>query len=71
MVEQCVEALHCAPEEPVIVSDGLDTDIVFGERTGMWTVLVLRGRTGRAAVDGASPRPDHVAESLSDLPELR
>jgi 4-nitrophenyl phosphatase len=70
MVEQAVEALHCRPEECVVVGDGLDTDVAFGARAGMWTVLVLSGRTGRAAVDGAEPEPDHVVASLGEVPGL-
>lgn len=70
MVEQAVEALDCAPGECVVVGDGLNTDVVFGERAGMWTVLVLSGRTTRSDVDGASPEPDRVVESLAAIPEL-
>lgn len=66
MVERAAEALDCPPEACLLVGDGLDTDIAFGERAGMTTVLVLSGRTDRSAVDGASPTPDHVVDSLAD-----
>lgn len=70
MVEQAVEALHCRPEECVVVGDGLDTDIVFGERAGMWTVLVLSGRTREDEVGDREPEPDYVVDSLVDVPGL-
>ncbi|WP_255149601.1 HAD-IIA family hydrolase [Halorarius halobius] len=70
MVELACERLHCRPEETLVVGDGLDTDIAFGARAGMWTALVLSGRTSRADADGASPEPDHVVESLSDVLDL-
>jgi len=70
MVEQCAEALECAPEECVIIGDGRDTDVVFGERAGMGTVLVLSGRTERAAVSEADVEPDHVVASLTAALDL-
>lgn len=70
MAERVAEALDCRPDASLLVGDGLDTDIPFGERAGMTTVLVLSGRTDRGAVDDASTAPDHVVESLADVPEL-
>lgn len=70
MVEQAMEMLSGRPEDCLVVGDGLDTDVAFGERAGMRTVLVLSGRTDRSAVDGASPAPDHVVESLAAVPDL-
>lgn len=70
MVELATEALHCRPEECLVVGDGLDTDVAFGRRAGMTTVLVLSGRTSRAEAANASPEPDYVVESLADVPGL-
>jgi 4-nitrophenyl phosphatase len=64
------EALGCAPEECLVVGDRLDTDIALGERAGMTTVLVLSGVTRRAEVADSAVTPDHVLDSLADLPEL-
>lgn len=70
MVELVSETLHCEPSECLIVGDGLDTDIAMGELAGMTTVLVLSGRTSRAAAESADVTPDHVVESLADVPAL-
>lgn len=70
MVELVSDALHCPPGECLIVGDGLDTDVTFGERAGMTTVLVLSGRTTRAELEAADVTPDHVVDSLADLPGL-
>jgi 4-nitrophenyl phosphatase len=70
MVELATEALHCRPDECLVVGDGLDTDVTFGARAGMYTVLVLSGRTTRAEAENASPEPDHVVGSLADVPGL-
>lgn len=70
MVEQCVEALHCRPDECLVIGDGLDTDVTFGERAGMRTVLVLSGRTREHELEGAEPTPDHVVPSLAAAVDL-
>jgi 4-nitrophenyl phosphatase len=70
MVELAVEALHCRPAEAIVVGDGLDTDVVFGSRAGMTTVLVLSGRTRRADLVDGAPSPDYVVESIGDLLDL-
>lgn len=70
MVELVTDALHCPPAECLIVGDGLDTDVALGERAGMTTVLVLSGRTTRADIEGADVTPDHVVDSLADVPGL-
>lgn len=70
MVDLVSDALHCRPSECLIVGDGLDTDVTLGERAGMTTVLVLSGRTTRADLETAAVTPDHVVDSLADVPDL-
>lgn len=69
-VHAATEALELPPAECILVGDRLDTDIALGERAGMTTVLVLTGITDRAAVEESDFTPDHVVESLADVPEL-
>ncbi|MFB6310175.1 MAG: HAD-IIA family hydrolase [Salinirussus sp.] len=70
MVEHATERLECHPSACLIVGDGIDTDIAFGKQAGMETVLVLSGRTTRTELENGVPRPDHVVESIADLPGL-
>ncbi|WP_255195929.1 HAD-IIA family hydrolase [Halorarius litoreus] len=70
MVELATAALHCQPSECLVVGDGLDTDVAFGARAGMYTALVLSGRTSRTEAETASPTPDFVVDSLADVPGL-
>lgn len=70
MADLVTDRLGCAPENCLVVGDGLDTDIRLGERAGMTTVLVETGRHGRADAEDADARPDHVVASLSDVPSL-
>ena len=54
-----------------MVGDRLDTDVLFGERGGLTTMLVLSGVTSEAAL--LSPdntiHPDHYTAALPDLLE--
>ncbi|MFB6118691.1 HAD-IIA family hydrolase [Halosegnis sp.] len=57
-------------ERCLVVGDGLDTDIALGEQAGATTVLVTSGRSDRADVANADVTPDHVVETLGDVPGL-
>ncbi|MFB6179429.1 MAG: HAD-IIA family hydrolase [Halorientalis sp.] len=69
-VDAATDALDLPPEDCLLVGDRLDTDIALGERAGMTTVLVLTGITDREAVEQSETTPDHVVESLADVPAL-
>lgn len=54
-------------ERVAMVGDRLSSDIEGGRRAGLETILVLGGATAREEAEAASPRPDHVLESLAGL----
>ncbi len=56
--------------QTLLVGDRLETDIEFGRRHGMNTVLVLTGVTTHEHLAGSSIRPNHVLADLSGLPGL-
>lgn len=70
MVEQVTDRLHRPPTDCLIVGDGLDTDVALGNRAGMHTVLVRSGRTDPTDLDDGGPAPDHVVDSIADVPAL-
>lgn len=69
-VREVRDALGHPPSECLVVGDRLDTDIQLGQRAGMETAVVLSGVTARADVEAADVRPDHVLDSVADLPAL-
>ncbi|WP_276271622.1 HAD-IIA family hydrolase [Haloarcula litorea] len=69
-VEAALERVDCPAEDCLVVGDRLDTDVAMGERAGMTTVLVRSGVGDRRAIEGSDVTPDHVVDSLADVPDL-
>lgn len=65
-----LDQLGRPPSEYLIVGDSLASDILMGRRAGMRTALVLSGVTGRADLVHSAVKPDHVLESIAEVPEL-
>jgi HAD superfamily hydrolase (TIGR01450 family) len=49
------------------LGDRLDADVLGAKRAGFDSALVLTGATERDQVDGATPSPTHVGDSLAAL----
>lgn len=60
-----------SPDGVIMVGDNLDTDIAFGNRCGLKTLLVLSGATTREMVEAlpqdSISKPTYIASSLGDL----
>ncbi len=70
MAEAALRRLGLPPGEVWVVGDSLGTDVPMGREGGMTTVLVLTGVTMRNDLSGADVQPDHVLDSIADLPGL-
>lgn len=70
MAQAALDRLGLPPEKAWVVGDSLGTDVRMGKESGMTTALVLTGVTSRQDLLGANPRPDHVLDSFTDLPDL-
>lgn len=64
------DRLGVPPEECVLVGDRIDTDVAMGDAAGMTTVLVRTGVDGDADAQTGDVDPDHVLDSLADVPRL-
>lgn len=69
-VEAALERLGLPADACAMVGDRLETDIVMSKTAGLTAILTLTGVTSREAVQMASVKPDHVIESVAELPEL-
>ena len=66
--ETACARLGLETHEAAMVGDRLETDILMGRNAGMVTALVLTGVTDRKRVAASTIEPDHVLDSLADLP---
>src|SRR5579875_491559 len=56
-----------APSDTAMVGDRLTTDVAMAEMTGMASVLVLSGTTGRGDLERSGIRPRYVVDDLTQL----
>ena len=63
-------ALGVGPAEAVMVGDDVETDVLAAQAMGIGGVLVRTGKFTEAALRAAGGRPDHVIDSVADLPAL-
>ncbi|MEF8840920.1 MAG: HAD-IIA family hydrolase [Haloarculaceae archaeon] len=66
-VEMAREAIGVPLEDCLVVGDRLNTDLAFGERAGMTTVLARTGVTDERRLAASEVEPDHVIDSLADV----
>lgn len=60
-------ALMPGAQRVAMVGDRVSSDIEGGRRAGLGTILVLSGATSREEAANATPRPDHIVESIGKL----
>ncbi len=70
MVEVALEVLGLRAEACAMVGDRLETDIRMAKEHGLTAILVLTGVTGPEDLRRSSLQPDHLLQSIAELPEL-
>jgi len=69
--DTALHRLGADAEHTVMVGDDVEADVVGAQRHGLTGVLVRTGKFQREHEDGVhGVRPDHVIDSLADLPGL-
>ena len=68
--EDALDRLDVPAANCLVVGDRLDTDLAMGQAHGMETALVLTGVATRGDIADSDVDPDHVLDSLVDLPDL-
>ena len=58
------------PDVTVMVGDDLTNDVLAAQRVGLTGVLVRTGKFRQSILDLAPQRPDHVVDSVAQLPKL-
>ncbi len=68
--ESAVGGLGVAAADALMVGDDIDNDVIAAQRSGLTGVLVRTGKYNARALAVASAEPDHVIDSIADLPAL-
>jgi HAD superfamily hydrolase (TIGR01458 family) len=56
--------------EALMIGDDIDNDVLAAQRCGLTGVLVKTGKYRTRTHSGAAAAPDHVLDSIADLPRL-
>ncbi|WP_269854652.1 TIGR01458 family HAD-type hydrolase [Streptomyces sp. RPT161] len=62
--------LGVAPRQALMVGDDIESDVLAAQRRGITGVLVKTGKYLPRTHQNASGTPDHVLDSIADLPDL-
>ncbi len=66
-----MKKIHATLENTVMVGDSLVSDILGAKNAGLGhTVMVKTGNFNEAAVNASRFKPDHIIDSIKDLPDL-
>jgi HAD superfamily hydrolase (TIGR01458 family) len=68
--EEALALLGVSPPKAAMVGDDVETDVLAAQRLGMTGVLVRTGKFTAGQLEGATGTPDHVIDSVADLPDL-
>ena len=68
MMRTGLRILNVHSEEAAMIGDRMDTDMVAGIETGLYTTLVLSGVTDRADIKKFPYRPQLVLNGVGDIP---
>jgi arabinose operon protein AraL len=70
IVKASLDRLKLSATQCLVVGDSLGSDILMGKQAGIMTALVLTGVTQKEDLHHANIQPDHVLESIAEVPDL-
>lgn len=66
----CADLMDLDPAEVLMIGDDLHSDVLAAQQVGMTGVLVRTGKFRPVVLAAASATPDHVIDSVAELPAL-
>lgn len=70
MFEAALAAVGCRPEAAAMVGDDINSDVLAAQAVGCVGVLVRTGKFRAHDLERADRHPDHVVDSIADVPDL-
>lgn len=67
MMRTALNAIDAHSEDSVMIGDNMDTDVIMGIESGLETILVLTGVTGRTDMKRHSYGPSRVLNSVDEI----
>ena len=67
---QCLELVKAPAERAAMVGDDLEADVLAAQDVGLTGILVRTGKFRPETLDRSERKPDHVIDSIADLPVL-
>ncbi len=67
MMRTALNAIDAHSEDSVMIGDNMDTDVIMGLESGLETILVLSGVTGRQDMERYSYGPTRVLDSVAEI----
>jgi HAD superfamily hydrolase (TIGR01458 family) len=68
--DAALHAVGAVAAEAVMVGDDIEADVLGAQRAGLTGVLVRTGKFRPGTLESADGAPDHVIDSVADLPGL-
>ncbi|NEW39601.1 HAD-IIA family hydrolase [Nocardia cyriacigeorgica] len=68
--QTCAATMDLAPEKVLMAGDDLHSDVLAAQAVGMTGVLVRTGKFRAGVLESSARQPDHVIDSVADLPGL-
>jgi HAD superfamily hydrolase (TIGR01458 family) len=65
-----LELLGVERSAAAMVGDDIENDVLAAQRAGLTGIQVRTGKFGEDDLERAAGKPDHVIDSIADLPEL-
>ena len=70
MASLALESLNLPASQCLVVGDRMETDILFAEKSGMGSALVLTGASSRGDVAEFPFSPGHILDTIADIGKL-
>ena len=68
--QAALATLRAGPAHTVMIGDDIEADVLAAQRAGITGILVRTGKYLPRALEGASGTPDHIVDSIADVPSI-